>query len=433
MTRDPALLRDGVPEPRLLALDGTLSMSAARGVKNVPLEALRGFAAIAVLAWHFMLGFWPHRSGIFAEFDPSVAIDGRPWFGLIYGPAAVTFFFVLSAYVLTGRALSAGDVVALARGSIKRWPRLVGPVLISVLGSFLLFRMGAYGYVAAGEVTRSPWLMDFAYALGGQPFDPGLSDALWHGAWVVFVRSDVQYVSSLWTMHYELVGSLIAYVVAIGLVCLRQVFLFVRVVFVGSILVYMACFDHWYVAFVAGVALAAVLSEARPSLPLPVAAVFAIGALYLAGYSDGRGAYRWIADVVGPIPGPCVHALAAVALIFAVERCASLHSVLSHPWATAIGRLSFPIYLTHIPMLCSVGCAVFLVLHGVLPPPWPEIVACLATVVATLAVSVPLATFDAWWIRKVNASLPLIVHDAASMRERLRRRIVGDSTSIAAK
>jgi hypothetical protein len=56
----------------------------------------------------------------------------------------------------------------------------------------------------------------------------------------------------------------------------------------------------------------------------------------------------------------------------------------------------------------------------VLPPPWPEIVASLATCVATLAVSVPLATFDAWWVRKVSASLALIVHDAVSMRERPR-------------
>jgi hypothetical protein len=96
------------------------SMSEASYGKGSHLEAMRGIAALIVVASHLVRAFSSHQL--------SEIWVGKPWFVFINGEAAVTFFFVLSGYVLTLRPLRSGDPLATVRGVIKRWPRLAGPV-----------------------------------------------------------------------------------------------------------------------------------------------------------------------------------------------------------------------------------------------------------------------------------------------------------------
>ncbi|WP_334175657.1 hypothetical protein [Pseudoxanthobacter sp.] len=55
-----------------------------------------------------MPGFLPGKSGLFAEFDASLSINGRFFFGLTCGTSAVILFFVLSAhfFVLSAHVLT---------------------------------------------------------------------------------------------------------------------------------------------------------------------------------------------------------------------------------------------------------------------------------------------------------------------------------------
>jgi peptidoglycan/LPS O-acetylase OafA/YrhL len=149
--------------------------------KDFALEALRGFASLSVLLWHILLGFFPAKAGIFPNFPKAEAVNTSVFFGLINGTSAVVFFFVLSGFVLTRSALVQGDAAPLFRNAIKRWPRLALPVLIAVLGSWLLFSLDLYSFAEAGAVTRSPWLSRFAYAFKVQ-FPIVFSDAVLQGA-----------------------------------------------------------------------------------------------------------------------------------------------------------------------------------------------------------------------------------------------------------
>src|SRR6201982_1232216 len=122
------------------------------------LEAIRGIAALIVVAWHSLLGFYPEHSGIFRSSWPDrEQFTDHIWFGLFNGTAAVTVFFVLSGYVLTRKYFESGDDGILIRGALKRWPRLMGPVLIVVLASYFLFITGAYRFESAAKLTGSDW------------------------------------------------------------------------------------------------------------------------------------------------------------------------------------------------------------------------------------------------------------------------------------
>ena len=129
---------------------------------------MRGLAAFMVFLFHFVLGFLPQRHGQ----EAAVAIPGgnlleTPLFFLINGHAAVTFFFVLSGFVLSYSYFSKNSNDGLLGSIIKRWPRLFPMALISTLFSWLMIHYGLYAYaetagrnqirVEGGQICEFAW------------------------------------------------------------------------------------------------------------------------------------------------------------------------------------------------------------------------------------------------------------------------------------
>lgn len=390
----------------------------ARNDRDTSLEALRGLAALAVVAWHLTCGFFPAQAGIFKGFDSTNAANGHFWFGLMNGGGAVHFFFFLSGFVLTSRALAAGDGVILVRGALKRWPRLAGPIALTILLSYALFRVGAYAFVEAGNLTGSPWLTAFAYASGGGPRDPSLIDALKQGIFFTLFRGDESYDSSLWTMVIEFRGSFLAFAFGLALLYLRNALPIVPTVFCAIVIMVTWQINLVYLAFVFGVVLAAVLANRPIKLPLFMALGMCGLGLYFAGYTDGRGDYRWIVALLNrPLSPDYVHIIGSAAVILAVEGSTRLQRMLSGPWASVLGRLSFPIYLVHVLVICSAGSRTFLALFGTIPSPWPELGACFVTVFGTLAIASPLVRFDIWWMQRINEAARWAIPESSRLAQ----------------
>ncbi len=391
----PANIRPELPETEALNVSN----------KDIPLEALRGLAALAVVFCHLGLGLWPLRSG-FPIYQAGVSINDRFWFGIANGGAAVSFFFVLSAFVLTRQAMQTGNVAILARGALKRWPRLVMPVFLTVLFSYALAKFGLYHYEAAGQLTKSPWLTDFGGALGGSPFSPNFFGAIRQALYEVFFRLRVtqpNYNSSLWTMHYEFLGSFLAFGLAALLIQFRNApkLASTFLLLVASLIIIET--NSWYLMFVAGVALSLLFIHHRPNISNWVAIPLMLFGLYLAGYVDGRGDYHWLVTMLGHAPAePFVFTIGALSIIYAVDRSTLLRRLLTGRWAAILGRLSFPIYLLHLLVLCSAGAAVFIALQEQIGQPWAKICAAATTLAGTLLLAAPLAWLDTRWTVYLN-------------------------------
>src|SRR5215472_16570432 len=139
--------------------------------KDIVLEAIRGGAALVVVVWHVCVGFFPYSLNGWWQ--------GSPLNLFMNGHSAVQLFFVLSGYVLTRRYFESGNNRILLRGAVKRWPRLMGPVLLVVLASYMLFKLDLYQFEQAGAVSGSGWLIGFANADIKMPIQ--LWDALRQG------------------------------------------------------------------------------------------------------------------------------------------------------------------------------------------------------------------------------------------------------------
>ncbi|MEI9915796.1 MAG: acyltransferase [Methylovirgula sp.] len=372
--------------------------------KDMPLEAVRGLAAFSVVFWHSMYAFFPRWTGAFPEYWPmSVSLRGEIWFGLIQGIAAVSFFFVLSAFVLTRRYFLTRDPDIIIRGAVKRWPRLAGPVIVAVLFSLLLFKTGAYHFKGAGAETHSSWLATFGWAV---PFTPHFWDAFSLGAFFTFFRGDIYYDTSLWTMKIELIGSFMAYGLALLIAPLlgqrRYVALFM--IIMSLLLCYYTA--PWYVAFPIGVGIAAFLPT-RETMTLPVWSVIALLliAIYFLGYSGvAIGAFVLPAKIFSCDP-MYLHLFGSILIILAIELAPdSIRNRLSGRIARGLGKISFPLYLVHVLVLFSLGSAALLWTKT-----WwtdgarvPSVVGEATTIVGATLVAIPLAYFNEYWTKLVN-------------------------------
>jgi peptidoglycan/LPS O-acetylase OafA/YrhL len=400
--RSPSCETAGFDKPVLRLVEPALREAPRPSDKDVPLEAIRGVAALSVVVWHSLLAFYPELTGQFSRFDASQSLAREPWFGLIHGSAAITLFFVLSAFVLTRKYFVRLDNRLLLRGAVKRWPRLAGPVFAAVMASFGLFALGAYRYEVAAQLTQSPWLKTFGNA---PPFQPGLVDALRQGLFSVFFVGDSYYDSSLWTMKFEFYGSLLAFAVAAGIGALRSA-TFAFASLIGFCIV-LGWWAEAYLPFVVGAGLAWALPRRDGARRLPLAsAAAAIGlAVYGFGYS-GRsfGAFGWFPEALDEHAG-YVHVLASVALISAVELGGpALRARFSGRFCEFLGRLSFPVYLVHVLVLCSLGCAALLSLRAAgLDAEAARAAAMAVTIGASVVAALPLMAFNDRWTSLVNA------------------------------
>jgi peptidoglycan/LPS O-acetylase OafA/YrhL len=371
--------------------------------KLAELDGLRGVAALIVVVWHFAYAFLPKRIGIVPDFDPSAGLVGSPAFALIDGPGAVMLFFVLSGYVLPLGYFRSGRIETVLRAVAKRWFRLVGLTVAAAVASYLLFHFGLYHYREAGSVTQSDWLRGFGGGDVDGQLQPSLLGAVLEGAVFAFIRNADVYDPVLWTMRDELFGSLLTF--GLGMLVWRC-----RPANAALVLVLAAAatqlVDPRLVAFVSGLALCWANARGMLSIPRWVAPVCLVLGGLLFGYLEPRGLYAlfgflkedsgWRYDRIW------LHTIGAVLLIVGLLGSERAGRLLASSAGRVLGRLSFPVYLFHFPLLCSLSCWLFLAVRRALPHEAALAVAALGTVPALLTVGYAFARVDELWLAQVN-------------------------------
>jgi peptidoglycan/LPS O-acetylase OafA/YrhL len=359
--------------------------SAQTTSKLVCFEAIRGLAALVVVVYHIITGFWPailHREGSHWQATPLWlrALVRFPGKFLWDGGMAVTVFFVLSGFVLSLSFFQKGSSRSLGSAALRRYPRLMFPVAASILLTFLLMVTGAICNRSAGEyihhvqgITYDPtssqgesnhWLMNW------YNFTPNFWSALRESVWGAFTGL-ASYNLVLWTMPIELTYSFLVYGFLALFGGLRNRWLLYAIL--GTLAVvkdYPAPVNGAYfmLDFVLGMALCDLWVHNqrtwRKSLGLIPALILVGLALFTVRFKP----------------------LAALIIIGSTAASPRLQQLLSTRCFAFLGRVSFGVYLVHMMVFCSLGCGCYLWLCRNLG--WPHLtgtlIAGLVTVVGTL-------------------------------------------------
>jgi len=319
------------------------------------LDGLRGFAACIVVVFHYLYLLYP------ATIPPYVAPDFA-WLvdtplGLLWnGRFAVSVFFVLSGFVIAGAADRRREWLVVT--VISRYLRLAVPVLMSVLLAWVLLTLLPTASLdlvqAVGE--PSPWA-----TRTHQGDIPSLGHAVADGLLHNFVQGGSRFNNVLWTMQIELIGSIgifMLYAAARGWLRIALLLL------IGLAIFRIGRLPGAYMAFVFG----ALLYEAHirgwlrvlpPALPL----LCLIAGLLLGAPSQGAADRLGLSGIpfLGEIGRPqgWPASFAAALILFSILSLQSLQRPLSGPISRWLGRISFSLYLVHVPLLYTLVAFAF--------------------------------------------------------------------------
>ncbi len=100
-------------------------------------------------------------------------------------------------------------------------------------------------------------------------------------------------------------------------------------------------------------------------------------------------------------------------IISAADGTAALKRLLRSRPSRFLGRISFPLYLVHIPVLCSAGCGMVLAVVPSAGVGAAGSAALLTTVAVSIAASVPLTLLNDIWTACVDRWAQRFAEDAA--------------------
>ena len=379
--------------------------------KLIPLEAMRGLAAIIVLIHHVLLGFAPYISGLLPQARNANSFVGEWYFFLFNGTSSVTFFFTLSGFVLCWSYFNSGDKSNLLKAFFKRWPRLAGLVLITTLSSHLIFKLGLYYYEPASLISKSTWLLNFGcpapYCTNGWAirFEPSFIDAFTQGLTTFFTGS-FSYNTNLWTMKLEFIGSIAVFLIAafISLILSFNYLVTASIIF----LIWALSVNPYLVPFIAGIFLSAILAKYKTRVGFYSALSLVIIGVYLLSYLIPEKDFAWVAliqypSLIADNIRIIINTIASVLIIFSIMTNDFIFNKLNGKLFSFLGKLSFPLYLVHTLVICSISSFSFITMHQYgYTDELVLIITFLITLLSSIIISLPLIYIDSFWLKKIN-------------------------------
>lgn len=308
-----------------------------------------------VLLSHLSLTFYPHLHAFSGEASPKVhpmqfLIHESPFGFFFSGTAAVFIFFVLSGYILTKAALKGGGGVdRIISMSLKRYPRLMIPALASCLVAYAGFVIFDISSPELGD-----WIVRYASYQ-----DHSLFGSLRSGMVDVFVSGESPYNPILWTMKIELLGSLMVYMLCLNRLALKSLPL-LRLIFIAILSgILLDKIDEslglGLISFLGGYLFCIYGREIPSKIALPCVII----GLYLAGAHNTSSSYSFIRSFLGDKTYMLSNFASGFVLVYVIIFCGSLNNIFSGRISVFMGKVSFSVYLIHLPIIATLGLIVF--------------------------------------------------------------------------
>jgi peptidoglycan/LPS O-acetylase OafA/YrhL len=276
-------------------------------------------------------------------------LSDTPLAVLFNGPFAVVIFFVLSGFVVS-RAAHKNDPLPLTIG--LRYLRLTIPMLASVLSAWLLLTMFPTEATKLASMTGTPWL---TRTFNGHI--PSLLEAIKDATYEVYWRGESRFDNAMWSMQWELIASVAIY--AIYAVIARPAYI-VTTLIVLFFLVLWKRAPYYYEAFVFGILMQEAWTHSRLKRVAPELAL--VMGLILGSQSAGFAERYGLDFLPGSLqpgnPAGLIYPIAAALVVYGCLMSAPVAKFLQQAQCLFLGRISFSLYLIHVPIAYTLVMAV---------------------------------------------------------------------------
>ena len=346
-------------------------------------------AALVVVFHHLVLTFVPALKSSFGEIQAHHFLfrlfGNSPCSVILSGSYAVRLFFLLSGFVLSISYFKSRQSSLVSSLALRRYPRLMLPVLASVLFAWIIQEFHGYrNRMAASWMNQGSdsWL-SYWYQ-----HHISLIQALNQGLFGTFFNFNeaTSLNAPLWTMPIELAGSfcVFSFLALVGNLPRRfLIYLILAWVFERT--------NIYLLDFLAGIALCDVHVALENSgnkwklTPVRAWIMLLIG-LALGGLSsDWLTCYTHL-GAYGEAVWPTV---ASLLIVGSAVFCREVQNVLQHSALSFLGKISFQLYLFHHIIICSLGCGLYIFLRA-------ELFSHLTSAVVASLLSIAASVLVAW-------------------------------------
>jgi peptidoglycan/LPS O-acetylase OafA/YrhL len=329
------------------------------------LDGLRGWAALFVILHHLELAFFPDIKGANDAVSPVLG----PLSFLVDGPLAVAIFFLLSGFVLTEAVQADGEhdgraALGFPGLIVKRWLRLGLPLIAVGLLILCLFSLIGNHTREAGAVAQSDWMHNLFPA----GYDPSLLIVLREAAIDAFIGPATPiHDPVLWTIRIEFLGSILVFALCLAVPAsgTRLALSLLAAVLLIAIPAWLA---HFCALFILGIMLRDLAARTdswcvqRPltcdvsglAMVLTAALLYPVLNLLIPDRMSQLG------DLIDPLGHLSQWTARALLIVIGTLLSPSLRAFLRQPVSLFLGRISFGLYLMHLPVLLSLGVGSYL-------------------------------------------------------------------------
>ena len=349
------------------------------------LDGLKGLACALIFLHHFLLIFYP--SIYYGAATPShlngydVQLSQSPLSVFFNGSFLVALFCMISGVVISMQVMKLSDKNKLGDVVAKRYFRLMLPLLPIGFVVFWMLKFGWFSNLEAGAYTQSPWAL--SYYRGEISFQTFLKSAFIN-TWFV---GDDTLSTAYWMLSSLFYGTFLS--VLLGVISWK----YKKRVWVLHVL---ACVCFFYTSkFAFAFALGSLLACMRVYYPhmfhKAAGLVLLVIGLFLGGFPiavEPKGVYRYLTHFTYLQ----WHMLGAFCVLYGIFCLGGLQKFFSAKPFLWLGKISYSLYLIHVPVLFSLSTSLFL---------WTEsALGYLPAVLLSLATSFVVALALSWLYRR---------------------------------
>ncbi len=323
-------------------------------------DGLKVLSCLMIFNFHFInffyCGFYSLLPTDFHTQFLEAFVGSSPLNILMGGKFGVRIFMTISGFFVGYRFFITGDKKSLSSGVVKKYFRLVFPIITANIAIYGLMKTGLFMNAQASVAAGSQ-----VFVGNYNQFQPSLFAAVWEAVWGCFATGANQYNGPLWFIYYEFFGTLL----------------------IAAILSLLGNSKSRYVAYAIG----CVLSIRSDFLPFLLGAVICDltyrPPMWLEKLSKQKwlmwlvllfglflGSYPPIGErlegtIYAMIPAKVIlyYIIGASCVLYAVLHLEFPQKVLGSRIVTWLNTYSYGFYLTHFFVLCTFSSGLFLALH----------------------------------------------------------------------
>lgn len=323
------------------------------------IDGLKVLACLMIFNFHFInafyCGFYSLNPADYHTVWLEQFVGSTPLNLIMGGKFGVRMFMTISGFFVGYRFFLTGDERSLKAGVVKKYFRLVFPIITANIAIFLLMKFGLF-------LNREASLLAGTQVFFGNynQFSPSLFAAIWEAIWGCFATGANQYNGPLWFIYYEFFGTLL---VAALLSLLGKT----KARYIAYIIISILCIRNDFLPFILGTVVCDLTYQAPMWLEKLAKQKWLMWILLLIGLF--LGSYPPIGEhlegtIYASIPAKVIlfYIMGAAMVLYAVLHLNVPKKLLGNKVVTWLNTYSYGFYLVHFFVLCTFSCGFYLAL-----------------------------------------------------------------------